>query len=497
MTERRKQLPQNTVASVGLDHGKVPPQALDFEQAVLGALMLEPNAIYEIADIFNPEAFYKDNYQKIAQAVLDLFQADKKIDLLTVTNQLREKKQLEEIGGPVYITQLAMRIASASHIVEHYQIVKQKHIARELIRVSGEIMQSAFDESQDIDDLLDFANNEIGGVNDKAIGNKQSSHISVVVEKSKAALRKREDAVKRGKLSGIKTPLHELDKYTQGWQPDVIVLAARPSQGKSAFALAIAKKAAMEGIPVCFYSLEMSDISLGNRLILSEADVDVDKFRSGYVKETDWSGINKAAETLKKLPIYIDDNPCVGLTYIKSHARQMNKKGMCGIIILDYLQLTEIDSHVKGSTRDIDIGNLMRGFVKLKKQLNIPIIVLSQLNRAVEKYGEKRPSLSNLRESGAIEQDADVVLFIHKPWSYGIKEDSNGNTWKDNALIIIAKQREGPLEDVRFSHNPEMTKIKDYVNPNAFQMKSADVVNKPPDAEQGIMDLPDKDDMPF
>ena len=233
----------------GMDFGKVPPQAIDLETAVLGALLLESTAIYEISDILVPESFYKDEHQKIAQAILTLFQSDKKIDMLTVGEELRVKKQMDEVGGPMYLIQLMNTVGSASHIIEHYRIIKQKYLAREIIRIASNIQSAAFDESQDIDELLDFTNNEINTVNDKAIGKKQSTHISVIIDKSKEALRKREAAAKEHKLSGIKTPLIKLDESVQGWQSDVIVLAARPSQGKSAFALSIAKTAAQTGVP--------------------------------------------------------------------------------------------------------------------------------------------------------------------------------------------------------------------------------------------------------
>jgi replicative DNA helicase len=480
------------------DFGKLPPSAVDLEETTLGALLLSPNAIFDIADDFVPEVFYKSEHQITASAILDLFQQDKPIDMLTTSEMLRSKKQLDEIGGIVYLMKLMGAVSSASHIQEHFRIVKQKYLARELIRISSEIQGTAFDESLDLQDLLDYANGQMDSINDKATGKRMSSHISAIMEKSKESLRKREVAAKQNKLAGIKTPLIELDKLTQGWQPDVTVLAGRPSMGKTAFMLSIAKTAAMNGVPVCIYSLEMSDLSLGNRLLLSESDVDANLFRSGYIHASDWNGINKGADTLKRLPIYVDDNPVVGINYIKSHARTMHKKGRCGMLLLDYLQIATMESAGRNSNRDYQIGEFMRGLVKLKKQLGIPIIVLSQLNRDVDKFGNKRPTLSNLRESGSIEQDADNVYFIHLPWKYGIKEDHNRNSWEGNGLIIVEKQREGSLGDVRFTHNPAMTRFRDWVNPNNFSPQQP-ISNRdrqlPP--EKDVEDIPDQPDLPF
>jgi replicative DNA helicase len=481
------------------DFGKQLPCAIEIEEAVLGALLLSRNAIFDIADDFVPEIFYKDEHQKIAMAILDLFQVDKPIDILTVSERLRFKKQMDEIGGPVYLQQLTGTVASASHIQEHARIVKQKYLARELIRISSEIQSISFDESQDIQDLLDYANGQMDAINDKATGKRMSSHISTIVVKSQESLRKREESAKQKKLAGIKTPLLGLDKLTQGWQPDVTVLAGRPSMGKTAFMLATAKSVAMTGIPVCIYSLEMSDISLGNRLILSESDVDANLFRSGYIHASDWSGINKAADSLKRLPIYVDDNPVVGINYIKSHSRTMHKNGRCGMILLDYLQIATMESAGKNSNRDYQIGEFMRGLVKIKKQLGIPIVVLSQLNRDVDKFGNKRPTLSNLRESGSIEQDADNVYFIHLPWKYGIKEDANGNSWDGRGLIIVEKQREGGLGDVPFTYNPPMTKFKDWVSPNKFTPMDTNKDRQlPPERnDPDIVDIPNDQEFPF
>lgn len=481
-----------------MDLGKIPPQAIEAEDAVLGSLLSNPSAMYEIADLFTPEAFYKDEHQKIANAIVNLFDGSKSIDIITVGNELKRLGQLEEVGGSFYVTQLLGKAIPLSNVLHHYRIVFQKYMQREIIRTSSELLSCGYDETMDLNDLLDKTNQEVDSINDKMAGKKQASHISTLVKQSREALKKREQAAKDKKLSGIRGPLIDLDKLTQGWQPGVYVLAARPGQGKTACSLSIGKSAAVDGHPVCFYSLEMDCVRLADRLIMGEADIKENNFRTGYMAAGDWSEFEKAATRLSKLPIYIDDNPVVGTRYIKSHSRIMQKRGLCDILIIDYLQLFDMDYHEK-ENRERQVAKTMRELKIISKQLNLPIIVLSQLNRSIEGR-DKRPNLTNLRESGAIEQDADCVMFIHRPWYYGIKQDAEGNSWDSVGLIIVEKNREGPLGDVKFIHNPSITKIKDWVDPNKLspQQPTSNRDRQLPPEREEVNDIPDKQpDLPF
>lgn len=440
------------------------PSAIEVEEAVLGALLINPSAIYDIADDFTPECFYDESNQIIAQTIANLFDQSKKIDLLTTQEYLKSKKQLEKIGGPIYLMKLMSKISSSAHIKDHYRIIFQKYIQRESIKFAGELNACSFDEGVDLEEIIDKLNRGVDQINEKIVGKKQASHISQILNKSELALKKREEAAKQNKISGIRTPTVGLDKKLQGWKPNVIVIAATSGEGKTAVMLAAAKKAAEEGKWVNIYSLEMEDVTLGDRLILAEADISAERYASGYMSKEDWTQFYKAKEKLSKLPIICDDNPVVGFTYIKTHSRINKKKGMCDLIMIDYIQLGLME---KEASREREIAKFMRNLVILKKDLGVPIIALSQLNKVYEDK-RKRPTLANLRESGAIGQDADIVIFIYRMWHHGIKEDSDGNSTEGMGIFIVAKHRNGPTGDVKFKHNPSLTKISDWVDPNQF-----------------------------
>jgi replicative DNA helicase len=417
------------------------------------------------------------------------------VDILTVSEELRKQKQLDEVGGPLYVAQLTNSISSSSHILTHYRIVFQKYIQREIIRDAAEKSSWAFDESIELDELIEKMNKGVDDINEKVAGKKQSSHISAILNKSMESLRERELAAKDNKIVGIRTPVIDLDKKLQGWKTNVIVIAAASGEGKTAAALSIAKKAAEHGTPTCIFSLEMQDITIADRLILAEADINEYNFRSGYVSHEDNISIEKARTRLSKLPIYVDDNPIVNFTYIKVHSRIMKKKGLCGLVIIDYLQLAETE---KEASREREVAKFMRNLVILKKELNIPIIVLSQLNRMYEDK-RKRPILSMLRESGSISQDADIVIFVYRPEYHGILEDHNGDSTKGRGIFIVAKHRNGPTGDVPFAYNDSVTKIYNYVDPNKFKpMESNRDRQLPPERNApDIVDIPDADKQEF
>ena len=442
------------------EYGKLPPQALDLEDAVLGAIMLEKDAIIAVMDIIKPETFYKDAHQKIFSVVLDLSQNLQPIDILTVTEELRRRDQLDEVGGPFYITQLTSRVASAAHIEYHSRIIAQKYIQRELIRVSSEIQSKAYDDSVDVNDLIDFSESELFKV---AEGNikKETTKINVLI---KEAISQIEEAGKREDgLSGVPSGYTNLDRVTSGWQrSDLVIIAARPSMGKTAFVLSMTKNIAVDhNRGVALFSLEMASVQLVNRLIVSETGLPSEKIRNGRLEPFEWEQLEYRIKKLVDAPIYIDDTPAISVFELRAKCRRLMSQHDIDIIIIDYLQLMTGTSDNKGN-REQEVSMISRSLKAIAKELNVPIIALSQLNRSVElRSGTKRPQLSDLRESGAIEQDADMVLFIHRPEKYGIIEDEDGNSTRGMAEIILAKHRNGALADIKLRFREEFARFED------------------------------------
>jgi len=446
------------IDQVNFDLGKIPPQAIDLEEAVLGAVMLEKDAVISVLDILKPESFYKEAHQKIFNAIVDLTSKEKPIDILTVTEELRARKKLEEVGGPFYITQLTSRVASAAHIEYHARIVAQKYIQRELIRISSEIQNKAFDESIDVDDLLDFSETELFNI---AEGNikKETAKVNVLIQQ---AIHQIEEASKRkDSLSGVPSGYTKLDRLTLGWQKsDLIVIASRPSMGKTALALSMARNIAVEhNKPVAIFSLEMSSIQLVTRLIVSETELPSNRIRNGNLDENEWKQLDSKIKSLVEAPLYIDDTPAISIFELRAKCRRLKLQHKVELIIVDYLQLMTGPGDVRGN-REQEVSNISRSLKAISKELDVPIIALSQLNRSVEmRSGSKRPQLSDLRESGAIEQDADMVIFIYRPERYGILEDEDGNSLVGFAEIILAKHRNGPVGDVHLRFREEMVKF--------------------------------------
>ncbi len=459
MAQKKNNMPQK-VNTIDLELGKIPPQAIELEEAVLGAIMLEKDAIIEVMDILKPESFYKDEHQKIFRAILDLSSNDKAIDILTVTEELRKRKELEEVGGPVYITQLTSRVASAAHVNFHARIIAQKYIQRELIRVSSEIQTRAFDDSIDVNDLLDFSESELFNV---AQGNikKETAKINVLIQE---AINQIEEAGKReDSLSGIPSGYTKLDRLTSGWQKsDLVIVAARPSMGKTAFVLSMTRNISIEhSKSVAIFSLEMSSLQLVNRLIVAETELPSDRIRNGRLADFEWEQLDYKIKKLVEAPIYIDDTPAISIFELRAKCRRLKRQYDVDIIIIDYLQLMTGTPETRGN-REQEVSTISRALKGIAKELDVPVIALSQLNRSVEiRSGSKRPQLSDLRESGAIEQDADMVLFIHRPEKYGFLEDEEGNSLKGLAEIILAKHRNGPIGDVMLRFRDEFAKFTD------------------------------------
>jgi len=460
MAERRTnaKFPKTNIAN--FEMGKIPPQALDLEEAVLGAIMVEKDAIISILDVLKPESFYKESHQTIFKTVIELSTRLEPIDLLTVSEELRRKNQLEEIGGPVYLAQLTSKVGSAAHLEFHAKIIAQKYIQRELIRVSSDIQNRAFDDSIDVDDLLDYSEMELFKV---AEGNikRETQQINSLV---KQALKNIEEAGKREDgLSGVPSGFSDLDRMTSGWQKsDLVIVAARPSMGKTAFVLSMAKKMAVDHkTPVAFFSLEMANLQLVNRLIVSESGIASEKIRNGRLDPHEWTQLVVKIKDLTEAKIFIDDTPALSIFEFRAKCRRLKAQHDVGIIVIDYLQLMTGPTETKGN-REQEVSTISRSLKAIAKELNVPIIALSQLNRSVEtRGGNKRPQLSDLRESGAIEQDADVVIFIHRPEYYGFLEDEDGNSLAGLAEIILSKHRNGAVGDIKLRFEKEMARFSD------------------------------------
>lgn len=447
--------------SLAVDHGKIPPQALDLEEAVLGAIMLERDAILNVLDILTPECFYQEAHQKIYAIAVDLSSQEKPIDLLTITEELRKKEQLEEVGGATYISQLTSRVGSAAHLEYHARIVAQKYIQRELIRVSSEIQSKSFDETIDVDDLLDFSERELLNI---AEGNIKKETVKINKLIGEALHQIEEAAKKDDSLSGVPSGFTQLDRLTSGWQPsDLIIIAARPSMGKTAFVLSMARNMSVDHErPIAFFSLEMSSIQLVNRLIVAETQLPSDKIRNGRLEDYQWQQLEYKIKDLEQAPIFIDDTPAISIFEIRAKCRRLKQKYNIQAVVIDYLQLMTAGQSSGSGSREQEVSTISRSLKSIAKELDVPIIALSQLNRSVEmRSGNKRPQLSDLRESGAIEQDADLVIFIHRPEYYGLDVDEEGNSLKGIAEIIVAKHRNGPVDDVQLKFAREYAKFSD------------------------------------
>jgi len=447
--------------SIPMDIGKMPPQSIELEEAVLGAIMLEKDAVITVLDIIKPDSFYKDAHQKIFSAIVDLSINDRPIDILTVTEELKKNKNLEEVGGPYYIAQLTSRVASAANIEYHARIIQQKYIQRELIRVSSDIQTRAFDESFDVNDLLDYSESQLFEITQGNI-KKEIVKVNFLIQD---AIKQIEEAGKReDHLSGVPSGYSKLDRITSGWQrSDLIVIAARPSMGKTAFVLTMARNMAIDHKrPVAFFSLEMSSLQLVNRLISCETELPSDRIRNGRLNHEEWKQLDTKIKPLENALLFIDDTPAISIFELRAKCRRLKKQHDIQAVIIDYLQLMAGPPDIKGN-REQEVSIISRSLKSIAKELNVPVIALSQLNRSVEmRTGNKRPQLSDLRESGAIEQDADVVCFIHRPEKYGITEDDEGNSTIGLAEIIVAKHRNGAIGDLKLRFRDVIAKFVEY-----------------------------------
>jgi replicative DNA helicase len=488
-----------------LQHGRVPPQAVDLEEVVLGAMMLEKEAVNAIIEILSPDAFYKETHQKIFSAIQELFASSEPVDILTVTNRLKSNGYLDLVGGAYSISQLTNRVVSAANVEFHARILLQKHIQRELIRISTDIINKAYEDTTDVFDLLDNAEQGLFSVSETNLRRSFSTMPDLI----KDAIKDIESAKNSDtNLRGVPSGYTELDRITSGWQKsDLIILAARPSMGKTALALNIARNIAVEfNKPIAFFSLEMSSVQLVTRLISSETYLPADKLRRGDLADYEWQQLNSRIAPLVKARLYIDDTPQLSIFELRAKCRRLKQQHDIQMVFVDYLQLMTSGGENRGN-REQEISNISRSLKSLAKELDVPVLALSQLSRNVEsRPGSKKPILSDLRESGAIEQDADMVIFIYRPEYYGMTEDSEGNSTAGQAVVSIAKHRNGKLGDVnlrfvgqfaRFEDLESTKKHPDTISPNQhFDIQTKTVSSKMND-DTDYLPGPDQDEPPF
>ena len=436
--------------------GKVMPHSIELEEAVLGAILIDRDALPAVLDILRKEVFYKPAHQIIYDTILDLFQKSQGIDILTVHEALKKAKALDEIGGPNYIVALSNKVGSAANVEFHARILVQKYIQRELIRVSSNVIKDSYEDTKDVFELLDDAEKSLYDITDQNLNTayERLGGLAAKVQKEIETLSTKEEGV-----TGITTGFDMLDSITSGWQPsDLIILAARPGMGKTAFALSLARNAALAGHACAIFSLEMSKMQLTQRLLAMESDINSRKIRNGNLDEFEWKKLHQAVERMSELEVYIDDTPGINIFELRAKSRRMKQNHNIELIIIDYLQLMTSAPNQNRGNREQEISSISRALKGMAKELNVPVIALSQLSRAVEtRGGNKRPQLSDLRESGAIEQDADIVSFVFRPDYYDMPEDFTGP--KDVAEIIISKHRNGALGTVELKFIPEYTKF--------------------------------------
>jgi len=495
---------------VSLVKGKIPPQALDLEDVVLGAMMIDKKGVDTVIDILQPEAFYKQAHQHIYEAIIKLFENTEPIDLVTVSAQLRKDSKLDQVGGDFYLVQLTQKVSSSAHIEFHARIILQKFIQRSLIKISNEIIEEAYDETKDVFEMLDKAESKLYDVTQGNIKKSTETAQNLVIQ----AKKKIEDIANKEGMSGVPSGFNDVDKLTSGWQPsDLVIIAARPGMGKTALTLSMARNiAVLQNIPVAFFSLEMSSIQLITRLISSETGLSSEKLRTGKLEKHEWEQLNVKVSSLEKAPLFIDDTPSLSIFDLRAKARRLSSQHGIKLIIIDYLQLMTSGGSSKTGNREQEISTISRNLKALAKELDIPVIALSQLSRAVEtRGGSKRPLLSDLRESGAIEQDADIVSFIYRPEYYKIDEwdDEERTPSNGQAEFIVAKHRNGGLENIRLKfigHLGKFDNLDTFDTPFEFQSKINSDSDNPFESgnalpktnpNQAFGSESDEDDIPF
>lgn len=453
---RKEQLPAE------LGYGHIMPQAPEVEKAVLGALMIDSNAYMEVCDRLRPESFYEPRNQLVYEAIVKLSVDESPVDVLSVADKLEKMGKLEEVGGPGYIAELSSRVATSAHVEYHANIVAEKYLARQMVEYVSVIGKKTFDETYDIKDVMDEAEATLLELSQKNM-KKDYSVLAPVIGKAVKVVE--EAYAQKGGMTGIPSGLRKLDEVTCGWQKsDLVIIAGRPAMGKTAFALSVAKNiAADQHIPMAFFSLEMTDVQLANRLMSNACMIEGQKLLSGQMDREDWKRLDKYLSVLTDAPLYIDDTEGLSVMELRSKARRLKKEHDIQLIMVDYLQLMTA-SGMRYNSRQEEVSLISRSLKGLAKDLNVPVLALSQLNRGVESregVEGKRPQLSDLRESGAIEQDADMVIFLHRPEYYGILQSEDGFTdYRGKAEVIIAKHRKGATGIVRMDFKGQFTRFE-------------------------------------
>lgn len=479
------------------------PQAVDIEKMVLGALMVDKDAFSVVSEILHPETFYEPRSQKIYKAIQTLSLNEDPVDIMTVVEELKREGTLGDIGGAGYILELSERVASSAHIEYHAKILAQKYLARQLISFASVIETKAFDETVDVDELMQEAEGSLFELSQKNM-RQDYTQIDPVVKQAVEILQKA--AANKGGLTGIPTGYAKLDDYTSGWQrSDLVIIAGRPAMGKTSFALSLAKNIAVDyDTPIAFFSLEMNNVQLVNRLISNVCEIEGKKILNGQLDDEEWKRLDKNVRKLQAAPIYIDDTPGMSIFELRTKARRLVREKGVQVIMIDYLQLMNANGARFGSRQE-EVSTISRSLKGLAKELDIPVLALSQLNRTVEGregIDGKRPQLSDLRESGAIEQDADMVLFVHRPEYYRIFTDEKGNDLHGKAQIIIAKHRKGGTGDVLLNFRGEFTRFENPTDSDKSPIGGGEIIGSKINGDDlgpspYIGDIPDNGPLPF
>ena len=460
-----------------IDHNfaHVQPQAVEIERVVLGALMVDSDAFSVVSELLKPETFYEPRHQKIYEAIRNMNMDERPVDIMTLNDELSKMGEIDKVGGVDYLMEISSQVASAAHVESHARILAEKYMQRQLIHFAGDIETKAYDSSVDVDELMQQAEGSLFQISQNNM-KQDFTQVAPVVKNAVEILQRA--ASNKGGLTGIPTGYVGMDEITSGWQAsDLVIIAGRPAMGKTSFALSIAKNVAVDyGVPIGFFSLEMNNVQLVNRLISNVCEVSGRKILNGQLDPSDWERLDKRIGRLTDAPIYVDDTPGLSVFELRTKARRLVREKGVKIIMIDYLQLMNANG-MKFGSRQEEVSTISRSLKGLAKELNIPVLALSQLSRNVENregLEGKRPQLSDLRESGAIEQDADMVLFVHRPEYYHIYQDEKGNDLHGMAQIIIAKHRKGSTGDVLLNFRGEFTRFQDPTEAAASSPAAAD-----------------------
>jgi replicative DNA helicase len=445
--------------------GKLPPQALDLEEAVLGALMLEKNALNAVVEFLKPEHFYDDRHKEIYTAIIDLFKATEPVDMRTVVNQLRKNGKIELVGGAYYIAELTSKVSSAANIEYHSRVIMEMAIKRTLIEVASQIHHDAYEDTTDVFELLDKTEQKVFEISDSNL-RKNYDNMKNLMARAITELQMLKDH--KDGLTGVPSGFTALDRITSGWQrSDLVIIAARPGMGKTAFVVSAMRNAAVDfKMAVAIFSLEMASVQLVNRMISAEAELEGEKIKKGQLADHEWAQLVHKTSKLSAAPIFIDDTPALSVLELRAKCRRLKAEHNIQLIVIDYLQLMRGD---QGGNREQEIASISRALKGIAKELNVPVLALSQLSRSVEtRGGDKRPQLSDLRESGSIEQDADIVMFLYRAEYYKITVDEDGMPTQGVGEAIIAKHRNGSTGTAKMKFIGKFTKFADLDGPASY-----------------------------